>query len=298
VASGLDFGGALVGVLLTFSVTPAAGQCIQFSSPVEAFQVADVVFVGTVTALERTGQRGSHISSDLVTFRAERYWKGRVTRDMRVAYDRPLSIGQKYLVFASVYDRASQLWSSDEPCRWTERLENASAKLAWLAANATSQPGGIDGVPPTADRFAPDQEAVRDTAVFVKQALERVLARGDLPDGNLLGSATRIAVREEMPVARLEVAPTMLPQRDGYTFYLLSEAAAQAEADRIGRAVYIIALDLPRVSGSHGSVRIGVDIRLPRRGGGKPLCCCSAVAHFERQGDRWELLLWTDRLCG
>src|SRR6185295_7336624 len=80
----------------------------------------------------------------------------------------------------------------------------------------------------------PERMATPDIELLVKQSVEDRFGASDLPDGNLLGKATRIAIREEMPEAGLKLGRGALPQRDGYVFSLISGTAAQAEADRVG----------------------------------------------------------------
>src|SRR5438552_5960932 len=66
--------------------------------------------------------------------------------------------------------------------------------------------------------------------ILVKAAIEDRLKAGDLPDGGMLRNTTRIAVREEMPSARLRLGPESLPQFEGREFYFVSQPSAQAEA--------------------------------------------------------------------
>ncbi len=51
-----------------------------------------------------------------------------------------------------------------------------------------------------------------------------------------------------MPGASLRLGSGALPQREGFEFYLVSKAGAQAEANRTGQAVPFIAVDQPLIT--------------------------------------------------
>jgi hypothetical protein len=113
----------------------------------------------------------------------------------------------------------------------------------------------------------------------------------------LLGKATRIAIREEMPDARLRLSRGALPQRAGYEFVLISEAAAQAEADRVRRAVYFITVDRPSITEDTATISIGVDVVSPREPKSIKMCCCNGVGQFQRAGGRWTFVKWVQMIC-
>ena len=139
--------------------------------------------------------------------------------------------------------------------------------------------------------------ATPDVEVLVKQAVEDRFAAKDLPDGNLLGNATRIAIREEMPDAGLKLSRGALPQRDGYEFFLISEVAAQAEADRVGRAVYFITVDRPSIIEDTATISLGVDVVSPREPKTIKMCCCTGQGQFRRAGGRWTFVKWAQMIC-
>ena len=132
---------------------------------------------------------------------------------------------------------------------------------------------------------------------FVRQALEDRLEAGNLPDGNLLRNSTRVALREEMPAAGMKLGSEALPRRKEYEFYLISTAAAQSEADKIGKPVYFIIVDQASVGEDTATALLGVDLVLPRDSTMTKLCCCRGVAQFRRIAGRWTFVTWANRVC-
>jgi hypothetical protein len=112
---------ACVAFVLALPAT-AGAQCVIYDKPEDLFARADVVFVGTAVATEPTHAQGDH-----GTFRVEQAWKGRVEREMRVGADRLFELNTKYVVFA-----AGKPLSTSIPCKWTEPVDRAKAKLDWL----------------------------------------------------------------------------------------------------------------------------------------------------------------------
>jgi hypothetical protein len=139
--------------------------------------------------------------------------------------------------------------------------------------------------------------AAADVELLVKQSVEDRFGAGDLPDGNLLGKATRITIREEMPDARLTLSRGALPQRAGYEFVLMSETAAQAEADRVGRPVFFITVDRPSITDDTATISLGVDVVSPREPKSIKMCCCNGVGQFQRAGGRWTFVKWAQMIC-
>ena len=139
--------------------------------------------------------------------------------------------------------------------------------------------------------------ATADVELLVKQSVEDRLGAKDLPDGNLLGKGTRIAIREEMPEAGLKLTRGALPQRDGYAFSLISNAFAQAEADRIGRPFYFITVDRPSITDDTATISLGVDVVSPREPKSITMCCCTGQAQFQRSGGRWTFVKWGQMIC-
>jgi hypothetical protein len=143
----------------------------------------------------------------------------------------------------------------------------------------------------------PDTPATPEIEMLVKQAVNDRFGARDLPDGNLLGKATRIAIREEMPEARLKLSRGALPQRGGYEFFLISEAAAQADADRLGRAVFFVTVDRPSIIEDTATISLGVDVVSPREPKSIKMCCCNGVGQFQRAGGRWTFVKWAQMIC-
>ena len=139
--------------------------------------------------------------------------------------------------------------------------------------------------------------ATPEIEVLVKQAVEDRFGARDLPDGNLLGKASRIAIREEMPGAGLKLSRRALPQRAGYEFFLISGVGAQAEADRVRRAVYFITVDRPSIIEDTATVSLGVDVASPREPKTIKMCCCTGQGQFRRDGGRWTFVKWVQTIC-
>jgi hypothetical protein len=144
---------------------------------------------------------------------------------------------------------------------------------------------------------SPERMAAPDIELLVRQAVEDRFAARDLPDGNLLGKATRIAIREAMPDAGLRLSRGALPQRAGYEFVLISEAAAQAQADRVGRDVYFVTVDRPAITEDTATISLGVDVVSPREPKSIKMCCCNGVGQFRRAGGRWTFVKWAQMIC-
>jgi hypothetical protein len=153
-----------------------------------------------------------------------------------------------------------------------------------------------------ADRAAKAQsEALRpptaDIELLVRQALEDCLAGHNLPDIALLGKATSILIREELPSAGLKLSRSALPKRDGYDFRLISVPAARSEAERTHAPVYFITIDSPAITGGMATIWLGVDVEFPRDPNRVQLCCCEGEGHFRRVDDRWTFVKWATMKC-
>ena len=99
-----------------------------------------------------------------------------------------------------------------------------------------------------------------------------------------------------MPEAGLKLSRAALPQRDGYSFVLLSAAAAQAEADRSGRPVYFITVDQPSITDDTATISLGVDVVSPREPKTINMCCCTGQGQFRRTGGRWAFVKWAQMI--
>jgi hypothetical protein len=139
--------------------------------------------------------------------------------------------------------------------------------------------------------------ASQETQTFVRMAIsDRFLAR-DIPDIGLLGTAKRIAVREDMPGAGHRLNHDALPTQEGYEFFLLSQAAAEARAAESGKPVHFITVDRAVISVGVAKVSLGVDVVLPPNLNLVKLCCCAGEAQFRRVGDRWLFVKWDAMVC-
>jgi len=132
---------------------------------------------------------------------------------------------------------------------------------------------------------------------FVKQAIEDRFAAKNIPDFNLLGKGTRIAILEEMPAARTRLGKDALPVIAGVEFYLIARAATQQQADTMQRPVPFIAVDGPSIAGDTAAISMGVDVTFPTDPKIAKLCCCTGRGEFKRVTGRWTFVKWADMIC-
>lgn len=143
---------------------------------------------------------------------------------------------------------------------------------------------------------AKGRPAASELELFARRAVEDRLAAGDLPDMELLEDSRRISVRREMPLAGLELGPATRPEVVGLKLDLVSQAALQERADRLGLAVFFIGVDRPVISGDTATIALGVDIAVPTRSG-PYLCCCTGEARFRRAEPGWTFEEWESVWC-
>jgi hypothetical protein len=136
----------------------------------------------------------------------------------------------------------------------------------------------------------PTPVAPPDVLAFVRDALQQRLDANAVPDFDLTRrTAARVAIREDMPAAQTKLNQSALPHVDGVEFYLLSTAAAQAQADATRSDVTLLIVDSPQIRGASGRLLIGMDIVLwhdpahPRL----KMCCCDAEDEFAQTENRW-----------
>jgi len=150
---------------------------------------------------------------------------------------------------------------------------------------------------PQAPAPAPLPVAEEAIQQFVRAALEDRLAAKNLPDIGLLREQTRIAIREEMPAARLRLDQRALPHVHGLDFFLIGQFAAQAQADRTKDHVPFLTIERPVINGDEASIVLGVDIAIPTNPKAVKMCCCDAEAHFQRVKGRWTFVKWGLERC-
>ncbi len=145
----------------------------------------------------------------------------------------------------------------------------------------------------------PSELPVADEAIqrFVRAALEERIAAKDLPDLGMLRNQTRIGIREEMPGARLRLDQRALPHVHGLDFYLITQAAAQAQADRTKDSVAFLIVERPVINGDEATVRLGSDVAIPTNPKVVKMCCCESDGQFRRVDGRWTFVKWTLMQC-
>jgi hypothetical protein len=145
----------------------------------------------------------------------------------------------------------------------------------------------------------PAELPVADESIqrFVRAALEDRLAAKNLPDLGLLRDQPKIAIREEMPAARLRLDQRALPHVHGFDFFLISEAAAQAQADRTRNRIPFLTVERPVINGDEASVWLGVDMVIPPNPKAVKMCCCDGEARFQRVKGHWTFVKWGLERC-
>ena len=132
--------------------------------------------------------------------------------------------------------------------------------------------------------------------LLVRHALEDRLAANDLPDADLVLNQPRIAISEDAG-GGVTLTAAAVPQREGYDFYLVSPAAARAEADKSGKPFFFVIARNPTIDGDSASVSIGADLALPSASLQLKLCCCVFRGEFRRMEGRWTFSRWAERAC-
>lgn len=93
---------------------------------------------------------------------------------------------------------------------------------------------------------------------LVRQALEDRLPSNDIADFGLMGVAARVAIRAEMPLAKLVLGAGALPGHDRREYVLLRSGDAQTQADREKRNIYFMFVDQPSITGETATLQMGL----------------------------------------
>jgi hypothetical protein len=127
---------ALFATTLVALSTSATRQCVDFGGVAEVFDHADVVFLGTATAVERNSVDGVHVVIAKATFRVERIWKGPSRAEFTLGVsDPPFEVGQRYIVFAG-----GKPLSTSIECGWAELASKAANKRKFLESKPSRVP--------------------------------------------------------------------------------------------------------------------------------------------------------------
>ena len=127
----------VLGALLTVepSVLGSARQCVMFPETEELFRLNDTVFTGTV--LSNTPVPGPEDGvQNIGILQAERFWKGKPSREVRVGSDLPFRVGEQYLVFAG-----GEPLSTTIACEATQPTAKAQKKRLWLSRQPSRTAG-------------------------------------------------------------------------------------------------------------------------------------------------------------
>jgi hypothetical protein len=165
-------------------------------------------------------------------------------------------------------------------------LVGVAAAVASIAAAPARQSGS---------QWAP-ATAPEPIQAFVKAALADRFRAKDIPDLQMLDASQPIGIRTVMPQARLTLTDAV-PAVDGYRFFLLSPADAQAAADKDAKPIAFVTVDQPAITGDSATISIGVDMALPAGSRLVKLCCCTGSAEFRRGPAGWTFVKWSTMVC-
>ena len=161
---------SLIGLWAMINPEPSyACSCAERSSPSEALERADAVFMGravSVSYVEKVRGEQTYIDSVITKFNVTAVWKGPISETAYVDHGGPcgtrFDVGEEYIVYAYNFGRRTGLTTG--LCSRTARLSWAMEDLAGLGegtkplqarATATPQPAG-GPAPQTADTPTPE----------------------------------------------------------------------------------------------------------------------------------------------
>jgi len=153
----------------------------------------------------------------------------------------------------------------------------------------------VTGVFQRSAEYQPADSAVE---ALVRDALRDRIAQRALLDQEAFqnrGLLGRVAVRREMPEARLTLSPQALPDIPSVKLSLIQRADATFLVGY--EPFYYVVVDLPQITDDAASLLIGTEGVSPAGATHMTICCCVAVAHFQRRDGRWTFVRWGERDC-
>jgi hypothetical protein len=172
----------------------------------------------------------------------------------------------------------------------TRQLTSLTIVLLLIATTAWSTAGA-------AQQDAPSQQEIDS---LTRDVLSDVWT---LPDFARRASiqdltATHHNVRADLVPLNVLLTAAGLPDIPGVGFTLLSYEDAVALAARTGKRVSFIDIGLLTLTSTEATIRLGTDFVEPPESGMIKLCCCSRIAYYAKQRDRWIFRAWGAGRCG
>lgn len=122
----------------------------------------------------------------------------------------------------------------------------------------------------------------RDVVRAVTKHIERA-GRTALPDSGLLPEKGPLPLLAQLGGDGPPLTADMLTQPKQWKLH--SKDEWQAEADKLGKSVYVAVIGLPQIEGEIALVSVGVEVIVPTGTGGLVLCCCTST-HVYRPDSR------------
>jgi hypothetical protein len=120
---------------------------------------------------------------------------------------------------------------------------------------------------------------------------------GKFPDFGLVSEKTPILLRSEVraPACALSDSGLFGGIRGG--FVLRSTGQLQADADALKTRQVFVVVQSVNISANEATVRLGVDLLLPRSSTSIKLCCCEQEAVLRRIANQWRFSRWGAGMC-
>jgi hypothetical protein len=145
---------------------------------------------------------------------------------------------------------------------------------------------------------APPDGCVSEIETVAAAALrETFSSEGKFPDFGLVSEKSPILLRSEVraPACALSDSGLFGGIRGG--FMLRSSGQLQADADALKTSQVFVVVQSVSISANEATVRLGVDLLLPRSSTGIKLCCCEGEAVLSRVANQWHFSRWGAGIC-
>jgi hypothetical protein len=175
------------------------------------------------------------------------------------------------------------------------RIALAAKIAATIKANREDYPScGVGGAVKSA---APDGCVSEIETVAAAALRETFSPQGKFPDFSLVGEKAPVLLRSEVrgPACVLSDGALFGGIRGG--FVLRSTAQLQADADASKTRQVFVVVQSVDISANEATVRLGVDLLLPRSSTSIKLCCCEQEAVLGRIADQWQFSRWGAGMC-
>ena len=145
---------------------------------------------------------------------------------------------------------------------------------------------------------APPDGCLSEIETVAAAALRETFSpEGKFPDFGMVSEETPILLRSEVraPACALSDSGLFGGIREG--FMLRSTGQLQADADASRKAQVFVVVQSVNISANSATVRLGVDLLLPRSSTNIKLCCCESEAVLSRIADQWQFSRWGAGVC-